>query len=139
MTTTPTLERARSLSRAVLAALYLMAGVLHLAMPHPFLTIMPRWVPFADGIVLFTGLCEIAGAAALLTKRWRRLAGVMLALYALCVYPANVQHAINDLGLAQPHLGWAYHAPRLALQPLIIWWALFAGGVTSWPFRRNAT
>ncbi len=133
----PPIERARSIARWVLAATYLAAGVLHVMTPHPFLTIMPRWVPFPDQVVLVTGLCEIAGSIALATRRLRPVAGVMLALYALCVYPANVQHAINDLALGQPRLGWWYHAPRLALQPLIIWWALFAGRVIDWPFGRG--
>jgi len=31
---------------------------------------------------------------------------------------------------------WWYHAPRLALQPVIAWWALFCAGVTDWPWRR---
>ena len=30
---------------------------------------------------------------------------------------------------------WWYHAPRLALQPVLVWWALFAGGVADWPLR----
>jgi hypothetical protein len=33
----------------------------------------------------------------------------------------------------QMHSLW-YHIPRLLFQPVIIWWALFTGEVTSWPF-----
>jgi len=32
-------------------------------------------------------------------------------------------------------LGWGYHAPRLALQPVLVWWALFCAGVVDWPWR----
>ena len=32
----------------------------------------------------------------------------------------------------------AYHLPRLAAQPLIVWAALWAGGVTDWPLRWRA-
>ena len=32
--------------------------------------------------------------------------------------------------------GW-YHVPRLAFQPEIVWWALFAGQVIDWPFRKR--
>ena len=41
------------------------------------------------------------------------------------------------LDLAKPDGGWglAYHVPRLMAQPLLIWAALWAGGVTRWPFR----
>ena len=34
-------------------------------------------------------------------------------------------------------LGLAYHIPRMFAQPIIVWWALWAGGVTDWPFRRR--
>ncbi|MEQ1756631.1 MAG: hypothetical protein ABL973_21125, partial [Micropepsaceae bacterium] len=62
-------------------------------------------------------------------------AGVMLALYAICVFPANVKHAMEDVALGGTRLSWWYHGPRLAFQPVFVWWALFCGDVTSWPFR----
>ena len=49
----------------------------------------------------------------------------MLALYAVCVFPANIKHAIDDLSSGTGLPIW-YHAPRLLLQPLIVWWALWA-------------
>ena len=131
----PRVERGRIIARWVLAAAYLFVGCVHLAKPGIFLPIMPHWVPFPHATILLTGVCELAGAVALLNARWRRRAGILLAAYAVCVYPANIQHAINDLTHGTG-LGLAYHAPRLALQPLIVWWALFAGQVTGWPFAR---
>ncbi|MDO6415630.1 DoxX family protein [Sphingomonas sp. BIUV-7] len=128
--------KGRTLARWVLAAAYLVAGTLHVTHPGPFLRITPHWVPFPHEIVVATGICELFGAVGLLIPRTRWWAGVMLALYALCVWPANMQHAILDLG-SGTGLGWSYHAPRLLLQPAIIWWALFAGGVTSWPFTKR--
>ncbi|WP_375250193.1 hypothetical protein [Sphingomonas sp.] len=88
---------------------------------------MPRWVPAPTLVVIATGICEALGAVGLMTRRWRVAAGWGLAAYALCVWPANVQHAINDLSRGTG-LPLAYHAPRLLLQPLIIWWALWASG-----------
>lgn len=131
-------ELARTALRWLLSAIYLLAGVLHIAAPRAFLTIVPEWVPFAGEVVFLTGLCEIAGAIGLMTGRWRRLAAVMLALYAVCVFPANIKHAIDGLAYGRNHLGWGYHGPRLLLQPVIVWWTLFAGGVIDWPFRRAA-
>ena len=124
--------------RWTMAALYLVAGVAHLGAPEPFLAITPEWVPFPREVILVTGACEIAGAAALLTQRLRWWAGVMLALYALCVYPANIKHALDNVAISGVTLGWWYHAPRLAAQPLLIWWALYCGEVTDWPWRRAA-
>ena len=67
----------------------------------------------------------------------RYAAGIGLALYALCVYPANINHAINNIAIGGSTASWLYHGPRLALQPVFIWWALISGGVTNWPFRRK--
>ena len=130
--------RGRTPARWVLAAIYLTAGVFHLATPDPFLLITPAWVPFPRQVILVTGLCELAGAVGLLTPRLRRAAGIGLALYAVCVVPANIKHAIDGLPAGQVQLGWWYHAPRLALQPVLVWWALFVGEVVDWPFERRS-
>jgi uncharacterized membrane protein len=127
--------RGRATSRWVLIAVYLAAGMFHLATPGPFLMITPDWVPFPRQVIMATGICEIAGAFGLMTRRLRQAAGVGLALYAVCVFPANIKHAVEGLPAGELQLGWWYHAPRLALQPVLVWWALFAGGVLDWPFR----
>ena len=127
---------ARFIARCVLAALYLAAGALHLMVPGPFLGIMPVWVPLPSSVIHLTGLAEIAGAVGLMIPRFRRAAGIGLALYAVCVYPANIQHAINDLTTGTG-LPLAYHLIRLPLQPLIVWWALWVGNVIDWPFRKR--
>ena len=131
----------RSLVRWLLAALYLAAGYFHLSAPMPFLKITPAWVPQPQLVIVLTGAAELAGAVALLqgrSKALRRAAGVGLALYALCVWPANIHHMMLDM--AQPDHGWglAYHVPRLAFQPVLIWAALWAGEVTDWPLARRA-
>jgi uncharacterized membrane protein len=102
------------------------------------LLIVPGWVPYPRAVLLVTGACEIAGAIALLTPRLRRLAGIMLALYALCVWPANIKHAVDGVELPYVTNSWLYHGPRLALQPVIVWMALYCAGVIDWPWRRRA-
>ena len=131
------IERARSVMRWVMAAFYTVAGVGHLLWPEAFLPIVPDWVPLPLEVVLATGACELAGAAALLTSRLRWIAGVMLALYALCVWPANIKHAVDHISLPHVPDSWWYHGPRLALQPVLIWWALFCSGATDWPWRSS--
>lgn len=133
-----TRDGARRAMRWAMAVFYFGAGVLHLHAPDGFLPIMPDWVPFPREVVLATGVCEIAGAAALPTRSLRWWAGAMLALYAVCVFPANVKHAIDHVPIAGVTLGWGYHAPRLALQPVLVWWALFCAGVVDWPWRRES-
>tara|TARA_R110002110_G_scaffold62692_4_gene174739 strand:- start:374 stop:805 length:432 start_codon:yes stop_codon:yes gene_type:complete len=132
----------RDLFRWLLAIIYLVAGIAHIRSPGGFLAITPEWVPFPAEVILFTGIAEIAGAVGLmippkLIPHVRRAAGIGLALYALCVYPANINHAINNIAIGGTTASWLYHAPRLAFQPVFIWWALISGGVINWPFRRN--
>ena len=129
--------RSRTIARCVLAAAYALAGVAHLTRPTGFVAITPHWVPAPDVVVALTGLAELAGAAGLMIPPIRHAAGISLALYALCVWPANFNHALNYIPINGVHLGWGYHGPRLALQPLIIWWALWACGVIDWPSRRR--
>lgn len=152
----------RAVMRWVLAALFVAAGVAHLSVPGPFLAITPDWVPFAPQVIFGTGLCELAGAAALVLddiatlifaanrKPPRRAAGILfiriafgalrswagiaLALYALCVWPANIKQALDHIVIAPIPDSWWYHGPRLALQPVIMWAALFSAGVIDWPF-----
>ena len=124
----------RDVLRLVLALIYLIAGVAHIVSPAGFLRITPGWVPAPDLVVLFTGLCEILGAVALaFVPVLRRAAGIGLALYAICVLPANINHALNDIAIGGVQLSWWYHGPRLLFQPVAVWWALWAGGVTDWP------
>jgi uncharacterized membrane protein len=153
----------RAIMRWMLAAFFAAGGVAHLMVPADFLKITPDWVPFAPLVIFVTGLCELAGAAALvaddvwstifsenrrppsdqvrgraffgITLRSLRIwAGIALAIYTVCVWPANFKHAFGGIDI--PHLSssWWYHAPRLALQPVIAWWALFCSDVIDWPF-----
>ena len=133
--------RWRLLGRVFLVLLYAAAGVIHLRNPAPFLKITPGWVPDAPLVIYLTGLCEVAGALALaqpFSPALRRLAGWSLAAYALCVWPANINHLLLDMSRPDHGLGWAYHGPRMVAQPLLIWLALWASGAVNWPFRPRA-
>ena len=132
-----TLAAAHVVARWCLAALYAPFGVLHMSAPRAFLPIMPPGVPFPLTVVTLTGACEIAGAAGLLIPRTRRAAGWALALYAVCVYPANVYQALAHKHAPPIPDSWWYHGPRLLFQPVFVWWALFAGGVIAWPWREG--
>lgn len=132
----------RTILRLLLAAFYAVAGYFHLAAPEGFLTITPVWVAWPDTVVFWTGMAELLGAAGLaqpFRPDLRKAAGMGLALYALCVFPANINHMIMywDGVIEGPSM--FYHAPRMVMQPVLIWLALWTGGVTDWPFRRRIT
>ena len=130
----------RASLRWVLALLYAAAGCLHLAVPEPFLSITPTWVPWPEEVVLWTGIAEIAGAIGLIqpiSAPLRRYAAYGLALYAVCVFPANINHFAIDMARDDGGAGLAYHVPRMMAQPIIVWLALWAGEVLDWPFSRR--
>jgi uncharacterized membrane protein len=128
---------ARAIMRWIIAAVFAAAGVAHLAVPDTLLSITPDWVPFAPQVILVTGALEIAGAVALVTRPLRTWAALALAAYALCVWPANFKHAFAHVDIPHVASSWWYHGPRLALQPVIVWWSLFSGGVIDWPWSRR--
>jgi len=132
----------RGILRAILAVLYFAAGAIHIVAPKPFLTIMPAWVPAPEAVVLLTGIAELLGAIGLL--QWfslplRKAAGIGLALYAVCVFPANINHFILDMARPDGGLGLGYHVPRMFAQPVFVWLALWCSGVSDWPLRRRTT
>ena len=127
----------RAVMRWVLAAFFVFAAVGHFRVTDALLSITPDWVPFPREVIYATGVFEFIAALALVTKPYRKWAGIALALYTLCVWPANIKHAVEGIHIAALPSSWWYHGPRLAFQPVIIWWALFCAEVIDWPWRRK--
>ncbi len=118
--------------RVLLAVFYAYAGYAHIANPAPFLAITPDWVPAPEAVIYWTGIAEIAGAIALIqpfSKPLRKAGGIGLALYAICVWPANINHMMMDMASADGGAGMGYHIPRMIAQPIFIWLALWTGEV----------
>jgi uncharacterized membrane protein len=120
--------RVRSVLRWALAAFMLFAGVSHLVATDAFFGQLPAWVPFRTPIIWISGAIEIALALALvLLEVRRREVGWALAAFFVAVVPANVYQALagtDAFGLNSPMQRWA----RLALQPVLIVWALWSTG-----------
>ena len=132
----------KAVLRVLLAAFYALAGYMHIVRPEPFLSIMPSAIPFPEAIIFWTGIAEILGAIAIIQPfhlRLRQAGGIGLALYALCVWPANINHFILDMAREDGGLGLAYHLPRMFAQPVIIWLALWVGEVPMTRRKRGET
>ena len=123
--------------RWLLAAVYLGVGIVHLRSPGGFMPIIPDWVPMPRLVIALTGVWEVIGAGLLVWPNARAnwWGGVLMATYAVAVFPANIKHAIDGVAIGGEVLGWGYHAPRLAFQPVVVWWARWAGRVVDWPFK----
>ena len=110
--------------RRLFGPFFIVAGLLHFAIPRTYEAIMPDYLPAQRELVYASGLAEISGGAALLHPRTRR-AGMWLSIATLlAVFPANVHMALTPERYDIPAVAlWA----RLPLQVLLIAWARSAG------------
>jgi uncharacterized membrane protein len=97
-------------------------GSLHFLTPRPFVAIVPRRLPGRRGLVQLSGAVELACAAGLAVRSTRRLAGWVVTVLFVAVFPANVQMALD--AQRKPR-STAYRAAtwlRLPVQlPLVLW------------------
>jgi uncharacterized membrane protein len=128
-----TLETLQVILRVALAVVFTIMGVLHFVpkiargmramIPEPLRR--PGW-PAA--LVVFTGLCEFAGAAGLLVP-WpalRLAAGICLVVFLVAVFPANAVAARDPERFGRTAIPFW---PRLALQVALIGLVVLA----AWP------
>ena len=102
-------------------------GFDHLRNPQRYLPMMPPMLPWHGFLVAFTGLCEIAGGVGLLVPPLRWTAGLLLAIYFVGVFPANIYVAVAGKNVqGMPSARW-YYWVRLLFQPPVVLWALLAG------------
>ena len=129
----------RAAMRWLMAVFFIGGFFLHLDAADALVAITPDWVPSPRAVVFITGVLELLGGIGLLLPPARRWAGIFLALYVIAVWPANIKQAVEHIVLPRIPDSWWYHAPRLALQPVLAWWALFCAGVIDWPSRQRHT
>lgn len=119
---------ARTVLRWMLAAFMLFAGLSHLVATDAFFGQLPAWLPVRTAVVWVSGAIEIGFALALvLLEARRREVGWALAGFFVAVFPANVYQAVTGsdaFGLDTPLARWG----RLAIQPVLIAWALWSTG-----------
>lgn len=124
--------------RLGMAGGFALAGIDHLTSPARYLAMIEGWLPYPELVVAGTGALELMGAAGLMVPRLCRAAGLALAVYLVCVFPANFANAVRGLAVEGLPASAAYYWARLAFQPLFVWWALYAAEVVRWPFRDQA-
>ena len=115
-------DRRPTRSQMALAAFFIGAGVNHFVMPRAYRQIVPpRLGDARAGVVVASGLAEIAGGLGVLLPRVRRPAGVGLIALLAAVFPANI-HMAREPERFRRIPRWALYG-RLPLQPLMMWWA----------------
>jgi uncharacterized membrane protein len=122
----------RSSAAHALAVMLVFTGAAHFVpdsvtvMPsHDDLTAMvPPFVPAPDLMVYATGVLELAGAAGLVLRATRRLAGRCLALLFVCLIPANIHAAAAGIPLnGDPATPLWFRIPEQAVYIAVALWA----------------
>lgn len=107
--------------RLLLAAIFIVGGILHIVAPERYRAIMPAYLPAHDALIFWSGIAELAGGIGLLVGRVRRAAAIGLMILLVAVFPANVEmlRAWRERGVAWPGelLLWL----RLPLQVVLLW------------------
>jgi uncharacterized membrane protein len=110
----------KTISRYVLAAFFVGAGIMHFVVPEFYLKIMPPYIPQHQLMVDLSGLAEILLGAMLMFRDLQRMAGWGLILLLIAVFPANIYVYQNQELFPGPPLA---HLLRLPLQGVAILWA----------------
>jgi uncharacterized membrane protein len=128
---------ARRIARFFLAALFLVAGVFHLANPRFFLPIMPPWIPAPMAGIVISGIAELLGGVGLLipVREIQHAAGWGLLLLLVAVFPANIYMAVAHVRInGFPSNDWVSWA-RLPLQPILMLMVSWSAWI--WPRPRG--
>jgi len=109
-------------SLVLIAIVFVVAGVLHLVKPAPYIRIMPPWLPAPATLVLVSGIFQILGGIGVLVPATRVAAGWGLIALLVAVFPANLQMLLDAHARGASPAWLAALATRLPLQAALIWW-----------------
>lgn len=115
----------KELFRVILSVSIVIVGLLHFALPEPFVKIMPSLLPYPLELVYISGFFEILGGIGLLVPGVSRAAAWGLVVLFIAVFPANINMAVNHIKIETipysdaPLFQWI----RLPLQAVLIAWA----------------
>jgi uncharacterized membrane protein len=131
--------KAQTLGRVLLGSAMVGAGVLHLTTQREeFRAQVPDWFPVDEDLtVLGSGVVEIAlGGAFVALPRHRRTVGALLAAFFVAIFPGNIAQYVEGtdaFGLDSDEARFR----RLFFQPVLVLWALWAGGLLARRSRRK--
>ncbi len=101
---------------------FLVAGAMHFVIPDFYQAMMPPFIPFQDFFIVITGIAEMAGAIGIQLPKYRRLAGLLMIVMLVAIFPANIyvawsQPVLPNVAYSSGAMWW-----RLLLQPVFIAW-----------------
>jgi uncharacterized membrane protein len=114
----------KTISRWLLAALFVAAGTAHFLRPQFFEAIVPPYLPAPHLLVIISGILEIVLGLLLLVARTSRLAAWGLIALLVAVSPANVHMALHPERF--PEFSSRALWLRLPMQLVLIAWAFWS-------------
>ena len=131
------LRSGRARMRLALASMFTLTGVSHFTATESFLAMVPEFLPLRREAIYLSGVAELAGAVGLFVPHLRRAAGLGLAALLVAVFPANVNVALNNVQVDLVPGSSAYQWGRLLLQPLLVWFVVWASGLAPRASRKE--
>jgi uncharacterized membrane protein len=115
------------LKRALLylmAAFYVVAGVMHFVRPDAYLPMMPPYLPWHAALVFWSGVAELGLGLAVLVPSLRPYAAWGIILLLIAIFPANIHIALNNVPLfGNPEGAGIWNWVRLPFQGVLALWA----------------
>ena len=118
---------AQNISSLILGVFFINVGIGHFIDPSWFEPIVPAILGDPTFWVLVTGAMEIGLGLGLIIPRTRKYAGLLMALFLVAVYWANLNMWLNDVPLEGNTFEDKWHILRLIAQFLMIVVALWVG------------
>ena len=112
----------------ILGIFFINVGIGHFVEPEWFEPIVPDILGDPTFWVLITGAMEIALGAGLIVPQTRKFSSILMVLFLVAIYWANLNMWINDIPLEGKTFATIWHVIRLLAQVLMILIALWVGG-----------
>mgnify|MGYP001335489955 FL=1 len=112
----------------ILGIFFINVGIGHFVEPEWFEPIVPDILGDPTFWVLITGAMEVALGVGLIVPQTRKYSSILMVLFLVAIYWANLNMWINDIPLEGKTFATIWHVIRLLAQVLMILIALWVGG-----------
>ena len=112
----------------ILGIFFINVVIGHFVEPEWFDPIVPDILGDPTFWVLITGAMEVALGAGLIVPQTRKYSSILMVLFLVAIYWANLNMWINDIPLEGKTFATIWHVIRLLAQVLMILIALWVGG-----------
>lgn len=123
------IEKLRFITSIMLGIAFLKIGIDHFLDPEWFEPIVPEILGSPRFWVLISGAAEIVIGIMLILPMTRKIGGNSCAILLILLYWANLNMWINDIPIGGQNFEGRWHLLRLFIQILLIFIALFIGGL----------